>query len=137
MSSLLGTLVGFGTGHAAQGRWKETGWLYSAGEALGVAVAVGGTAACLDGVGDDDNDLSESFDKVYCAWLTIRVGGSGFLAVKAVEIIDVWSHPLMHNKRYRRLRERMETDSRSEVAFAPWAAPGPDGSVRFGLAFRY
>ena len=21
--------------------------------------------------------------------------------------------------------------------FAPWAAPGPDGSVRFGLAFRY
>ena len=35
-----GAFLGFGIGHAIQGRWKERGWIFTAGEIVSIAVAL-------------------------------------------------------------------------------------------------
>ena len=44
---VLGTVVGFGTGHAVQGRWQREGWKHTAWQA-GVAAFIAYSFLCAD-----------------------------------------------------------------------------------------
>jgi len=88
---LLGTVVGFGMGHAAQERWRETGWIFTAGESISIVALAGGAAACSSKDDDDDDDdgLMVFSESAGCVLAVGLVTGGVFLAFRVAELIDV------------------------------------------------
>lgn len=125
VSGLLGTLVGFGSGHVHQGRFKERGWIFLAGEGGAVVGTTAGIAGCAAG--------GEDFSSLTCVGTVGLAGLSVLAAFKLWEIIDVWSHPPLHNRRYREIEAR-----RSErISWSLHVGPNADGGVSAGLGFRF
>ena len=79
---LLGTLSGFGIGHAIQGRWLEKGWIFT-GLTLGLPFAVVPFTPTRRGIKKDIIDL----DKL------LLIATFAFLGLKVWEAVDVWSPP--------------------------------------------
>jgi hypothetical protein len=118
---LLGTILGFGTGHAVQSRYAERGWIFTVGE-LGTLSAGGiGLVSC----GDDLGGLGCS---VGVAVGTLAV----FAGFRVWEAIDVWAHPYAHNRRY---RELSAGSTNPQVSL--FVAPTPDGGGAAGLAVQF
>ena len=107
IGGVLGTLPGFGIGHAIQGRWKEKGWIFTAGEltaAAGFLYFVIKSTSSLPSAKEIVNNYSKSDSSstnlkgpfinglVSLAFLTL------FLGFKAVETVDVWSFSSHHYK---------------------------------------
>lgn len=100
---ILGTYpIGFGLGHAIQGRWSEDGWFFTAGELGSVSLVVAGILGCVDQAFDGSNcsNLESAF---------IITGAVGFIGFRIWEIADVWSKPPMYNNKYRDLKKYIET----------------------------
>jgi len=125
VSGLLGTLVGFGSGHVHQGRFKERGWIFLAGEGSVVVGATAGMAGCAAG--------GESFGSATCFGTVALTGLSLLAAFKLWEIIDVWSHPPLHNRRYREIEARRA----EKISWSLHVGPNGDGGVSAGLGFRF
>jgi hypothetical protein len=95
--------VGFGIGHAVQGRWSETGWIFTLGQAASLTALIYGISqsdcflfaySCNDR-GDDDG-------------VGFIVGGViGLVGFRIWELVDVWVGPPRHNRRVRALRMRL------------------------------
>lgn len=48
IGGILGTYpIGFGIGHAIQGRYSDRGWIFTATEAASLAVVIAGVGECL------------------------------------------------------------------------------------------
>ncbi len=133
---LLGTLVGFGTGHAAQGRWRDTGWIYTAGESASFLVLAGGAAACSGGRDDDDDDedLRVFSDSAGCVVIVAAVTLGTFAVFRIAEIVDVWATPQVHNKRFREIEAER---ARQALRWSPYVAPHGAGGASFGVALRF
>jgi hypothetical protein len=114
---LLGTVIGFGSGHAVQSRYRSTGWIYTVGEA-GALGLIGGAAACSGSLG--------------CVYSLALSGSALFIGFRLAETIDVWVHPANHNRRYRKLKER--TDG-PQLSFR--VEPILDGGAKLGLTLQY
>jgi len=124
---LLGSIVGFGSGHVVQGRYAETGWIYTAGEGAGLAVWGFGALGCV--LGDQGDDLEDVLGSFECMTITAGVGLGGFLAFKLAEIVDVWAHPAVQIARFRKLKARTTpTSPRSRSRSRPCRAAGAQGS---------
>lgn len=128
---LLGTLIGFGTGHAAQDRWRDTGWIYTTGESVSFLGALIGGAACPNG-GDDDDKLFP--DNIECVVTVFAVGGGVFLGFRIAEMIDVWAHPQIHNRRFREIEAER---ARRALRWSPYVIPNEAGGASFGVALRF
>jgi hypothetical protein len=91
--AVVGTSVGFGLGHAIQGRFRERGWIYLAVEAAAVVLL---TAVAIDCINDfDDVDASPGL-------CTDPVLGTGLIVLgtaRTLETVDVWLGPVVHNAR--------------------------------------
>lgn len=94
---LLGTLVGFGTGHAVQGRWRRDGWQHTAWQAGAVALAsYGWFCKNYSSAGPDDlnSNIEPKPKPSYPACdgygLMMLVGIPLFAALKIIEIASVW-----------------------------------------------
>ena len=97
---LLGTLVGFGTGHAVQGRWQRDGWQHTAWQAGAAALATYGwfcknhSSAGPDDAPDPDSNTEPKPKASYPACdgypIMMLVGIPLFVALKIVEIASVW-----------------------------------------------
>ncbi len=129
---LLGTLVGFGTGHAAQGRWKDTGWIYTAGEGSAVAAVAIGVPSCTAAHDDDDSFLWSK--EASCVLAVGGIAGGVWLLFRIAETIDVWAHPQIHNRRFRKIEEER---ARQAMQWTPWVAPDGRGGASAGLALRF
>lgn len=123
-SGLLGTIIGFGTGHAVQDRYRESGWIYTVGEGTGLVILGIGIPAC--------GEADDFFDNAGCIVGVAITGEVLFLGFKLVEIVDVWAHPAIHNRRVRALEERTVG---SQWSFQ--VRPHADGGMTAGLALRY
>jgi hypothetical protein len=130
VSGLLGTVVGFGTGHAHQGRFDERGWIFLAGEGAALAGTTVGVLACAASSG---NDFESAFDAALCSAAVGITGLSVLAAFKLWEIIDVWSHPPLYNRRYREIEARHT----HKVSWSFHVGPNGDGGVNAGLGFRF
>ncbi len=99
--------VGFGLGQAIEGRWGETGWIFTFGETIATAVFFDGLVRTFDcgptpslGVRrcPSDNGLA--------------LGGAIALTVLRVwGIVDTTVGPVHHNARLRALRARLEPNA--------------------------
>ena len=104
---LLGTFVGFGIGHALQGRWDDDyGWVFAATQLGGIALLfVGGTVALLAiAAGGNDPDIFElsntadSYPKenrkaskvAEVAGVIAMAGGVTWVVSRIFEIVHVW-----------------------------------------------
>ena len=98
---LLGTLVGFGTGHAVQGRWQRDGWQHTAWQAGAAAFAsyglfcYGYSSAGPDKLPPDpgsNTDPKSKLDYPLCRnyLLMMSVGIPLFAVLRIIEIASVW-----------------------------------------------
>jgi len=130
---LTATFFGFGIGQAIQGRWDDTGWIFTLGEGGSVALMVYGWAKawdCSDTYGNDDQRCQDR-------GVTLFFGGllalSGF---RIWEIVDAWVAPPRHNARVRELRARIGYPTYPKVTPMPVPTRDGDGGVA-GVSFRF
>lgn len=81
-SGLLGTFVGFGTGHILQDRWDEIGWVFTVGEAAGFGLML---ASWILPAGGLDNAIGIA-------------GYVSFATFRAWDIIDIWGEPVWDHR---------------------------------------
>jgi hypothetical protein len=129
--ALASFFLGFGTGQAVQGRWSDTGWIFTVGEAASIAAIIIGIGNEIDDCvnddycGDDDNDG------------LIIVGVFGFIGFRAWEIVDSSAGPSSHNRRVRDLHLRLGYPPPGRYSLKPFAAPTRDGGGVAGVSLRF
>jgi hypothetical protein len=132
---ILGTYpLGFGVGHAIQGRWKEDGTIFTWGELGAVGVMVTGALGCTQDTGDKDWNCS-SFEQGL-----IVVGAIGFVGLRIWEIVDVWAVPPLHNSKFRNLKKYIEdakgeSQTKSSLDLVPILSPRNGQGV--GLRYTF
>lgn len=123
---VLGTIVGFGSGHAIQKRFDDKGSYFLVGEGLGLGgLIVGGAFAC--GVGYSTN-YGSTCSFVQNASLAI------FLGTKIWEIFDLWVIPPFENARFHELKE---TRKGFAVKAIPTILPGAQDGFAVGLLMSF
>jgi hypothetical protein len=114
--SVSSIVLGFGSGHAIQGRWRERGWIFTVGELASVALFV---------VASSESDLDTSITNV------LGVAGiGGLVGFHVWGAVDAIIAPSRHNRRVRALRQRVD--------FSAFATPLPadDGAI-VGITARF
>lgn len=96
VGGITGSLVGFGIGHAIQGRYQDKGWFFTAGELGAILVASAGLRTCV-------NDITFYRE---CNSTTFLVGSFAFLGFRIWEVVDLWAGPPHHNKRYQKIKNQ-------------------------------
>ena len=97
-AGVVGTLFGYGLGHAIAHEWSNFGWICTAGEITPLLVgATTGVFARLDN-GDPSDD-------VLPAGLLV-----GFGVFRVIEMVDIWTRP------------KVRADSATSSSQAGWAA---------------
>lgn len=127
IGGVIGTYpVGFGVGHAIQGRYSDKGWIFTAGE-LGSLVAIyAGLGSCVGSM-INRNDCSESSAGLVFA------GVMGFVGFRVWEIIDLWATPPEINRKYYELKRMTGGGG---VTWRPFVAP-VNGQPGLGLAMTF
>lgn len=142
VGGILGTWMGFGLGHAAQGRYGDGGLIFTGGELLLITVGMVGLTQSLS----NDTSCSPQFQGQCQAggdnqgfWTaTMIVGFVGYTVMRVWEAVDVWTGPSRWNEYYRQLRR--------ELGQSPARAPAPSlslsllpmpGGASFGAALRF
>ncbi len=116
VGGILGTWpLGFGIGHAIQGRYTDKGWIFTVGELGSISLAVAGLGDCWAGSRYET-----------CNGGLVFAGVMAYVGFKVWEIVDLWAGPPEHNRRYREIRGRM---GEGEVTFLPTLMPLADGGV--------
>lgn len=134
---VLGTLLlPFGIGQAIQGRYADTGWIFTVGE-VGSLVLVFAGASSTYYAYSSTTGYSRSFSSIN--GLAIA-GAIGFVGFHIAEIIDLWTGPPAHNRAYERAQQKQHAalSVPRRVSFAPMAvspmgeaAPGASFTLRF------
>ncbi|WP_374001395.1 hypothetical protein [Bdellovibrio bacteriovorus] len=127
VGGILGTYpLGFGIGHAIQGRYTEKGWIFTVGEAGSLAVLIAGMGSCMSSWHSDNCNGNGGL---------IWIGAFSFIGFRIWEIVDVWAAPPELNRRYRELKSRLPA-SEGEITFEPGFMPLADGDV-LGLRMTF
>lgn len=98
---ILGSWMGFGTGHAVQERWTDKGWIFTVGESIGFGFMMAGMISCLDHAYDYDQSERDCREGYFWGGFIALVG------LRIWEIVDVWAYPPVHNRKVRELRARV------------------------------
>lgn len=123
-------LLGFGIGQAIQGRWSDTGWMFTLGEAAGITLMVAGAVrSCFGCEGNDDDGA------------TLLIGGLiGYMAFHIWSIVDAATGPAGHNRKVRALKQRVGLPMHASQRVLPYVAPaqaGGGGGGTAGLMLRF
>ncbi len=124
--AFLGSFVGFGTGHAIQGRFFNKGAYFFIGESTGLGIALVGSIA-LCGIQGERGSSN-------CLWIA-NLGAGIFVLAKAWEIFDLWVGPPIENSNYRDLIKKYPDKKR--VTFQPFILPTSSSSMVAGLAMSF
>jgi hypothetical protein len=122
--------VGLGVGQAIQGRWGDTGWIFTLGEGASSALAIYGMVELLDNCVhtidesdcDDDNGVAP-----------LLIGLLGVTVFRTWSIIDAATGPGEHNRRLRSLKFRLGIP----VQVAPYLRKTTDDGATAGLTLRF
>ncbi len=124
-------LFGFGLGQAIQGRWSETGWIFTVGETVAVVALFAGIGSQIDDCAFEDSCNSDDGE-------TLIVGGMiGFVVLHVWEVVDAFAGPASHNRKLRELRTRLGYPP-VYYGLTPFVAPPRDGAGGVaGVSFRF
>lgn len=105
---VLGSVVGFGFGHAIQGRYLPFGVIYTITEPLVGLMTVSAFAASFGasfgyGLADLGGNLSENENQAYrariiSAYVFLSVSLLTLVGIRIYEIFDLWAMPPIHNQ---------------------------------------
>lgn len=124
VGGIIGTYpVGFGVGHAIQGRYTDKGWIFTVGELGSLVVAYAGAGDCFSSMIAGDK----------CNGGLLFLGAAGFVGFRIWEIVDLWAAPPEINRRYRELKQRFGINN----SLSPYLASSRDGTPILGLGLRF
>jgi hypothetical protein len=124
--------LSFGIGQAIQGRWGETGWIFTLGGIASITAMFVGAARSVDCGFDENCDEGSGVGLI--------VGGViGFTVFYAWGVVDALAGPHKHNNRVRELRMRLGMPMPMYTKVMPFVAPakGGNGGGVAGLTFRF
>jgi len=125
--------IGLGVGQAIEGRWSDTGWIFTFGEPAAMVVAVVGLASSFS----CDGGPNQSHCGNQHSAEALAIGGLiGLVGLRVWEIGDSYFGPMRRNDRVRDLRLRLGYGLPPMVRLTPFAAPVRDGAVA-GLSLRF
>jgi hypothetical protein len=122
--------LGLGIGQGIEGRWSETGWIFTVGELASVAAIIVGVGDvfgdCLDSSCDDDPEP------------IVFLGVIGIVVFRVWEVADAFIGPVSHNRKVRELRARLGYPP-PYYGVTPFVAParGGDGGGVAGISLRF
>jgi hypothetical protein len=129
---LISIWLGFGIGQVAEGRWHESGWIFTLGESASIVGIIGGAISLAN---CDGNHSCSGYDS---GGALIIVGAIAFGGFRIWEIVDAFGGPSGHNERVHELRRRY--GYRDDYArITPYLARphGSNGGMTAGLTLRF
>ena len=121
---ILSYAVGFGVGHAVQGRWSDQGWIYTVGESASLVAMVYGLAQ-MSGRQGFDQGPSQRQHRGENYFVAGIIALAGF---RVWEVVDAWVAPPIHNRRVRALKQQLGL---APPTYGFYLAP-PQGSAAAG-----
>jgi len=122
---LASFFFGFGLGQAVQGRWSDTGWIFTLGEIGSIGLIIWGADRLVDDCYDSpscDNNNEDAGAPM------LAVGVIGLVVFRAWEIVDAISGPVTHNRKVRDLRMRLGyPPPGTYYGVRPYVAPTAEG----------
>ena len=120
---VVSTALGFGVGHAIQGRWTSKGWIYTTGEALSVTALTIGMANCM---GEVLGRAIGGQQPLGCSSSMLTVGYFGYMGFKIWEIVDSWRGGYVQMDQYDALKRKIQNDTtekKKTVLLIPLLSP--------------
>jgi hypothetical protein len=135
---VVSLFFGLGIGQAVQGRYGDTGWIFTLGETASVVALFVGVVKTID-------DCFDTRDEPGCndhsTGNALLIGGLvGLAAFRIWEVVDAITGPPRHNARVRELRLRLGMPPTSFARrLKPYLAPplSHDGGATAGLSLRF
>jgi hypothetical protein len=133
---LVSLFFGFGVGQAVQGRYSDTGWIFTLGEAASMTAIFVGMVQAFDCVDDFEGSSCNNDDS---AGFLLVGGLIGIGVFRIWEIVDAFSGPTRHNAKVRALRMRLGIPQPMYTKVMPYVAPSlsRDGGGTAGLTLRF
>jgi hypothetical protein len=126
--------LGFGAGQAIQGRWSDTGWIFTLGDTASFVVLFVGISKSFDCFGDIDggcraDDGADNY---------IAAGLIGFLVFHTWEVIDAFAGPGSHNRKVRALKAKLGVPQPMYTKrITPYVNKTRDGGASAGISLRF
>lgn len=126
--------LGFGIGHAVQGRWMDRGWIFTLGETASVGLVIYGMSRAASCTSLDESGTGG------CASNGLGLVAGGAVALTALhlwETIDAFVAPVGHNRRVRAAQVRAGMRPMYST-ITPYVTPvqAGDGAMG-GLSLRF
>ncbi len=100
---VTGTLLGFGIGHAVQGRYTYDGWKFTLGQGVALTAVVVGATGCVNNAFDSETKGCSGVNE------GLLFGGLVTLfAFRIWELIDIWATPPSYNRMHRDLEKYIQ-----------------------------
>lgn len=124
---------GFGIGQAVQGRYGETGWIFTVGEIASFTAMMVGVFQAFDDCTFDDrcSDSNRGGELI--------IGGLvGLLAFRVWEVVDAFGGPPKHNRKVRELKMRLGMPVPMYTQrVVPYINRTRDSGATAGVVFRF
>lgn len=132
--AILSGWIGFGLGHAVQGRWSETGWKFAAGESLAIGAVIVGAFTLIEA----ENRYGHNSNSESSSGTALLVGGMvGFSILRIWEFIDVIVGPASYNDRVRAARYKAYGGNPYPTGYSLYVVPTSNGGGVAGVSFRF
>jgi hypothetical protein len=131
--AIASLFFGFGIGQAVQGRYGDTGWIFTIGELASItALIVGVTQSVEDCFGVDSSCNDDRGEGLIIGGLV------GLVAFRVWELVDAFGGPSKHNRKVRELRMRLGMPMPMYTQrVVPYVNRTNDGGGTAGVVFRF
>ena len=103
---LVSLFFGFGVGQAVQGRWGETGWIFTVGEIGSGALMIYGMTRLFADCFEYDQYGNDSCEN-NGGGTALVVGALALTGFRIWEVVDAFSGPASYNSRYKNIQMRV------------------------------
>jgi hypothetical protein len=136
VGGVVAIFVGFGLGQAVEGRWHDTGWIFSLTETASIVAIVGGALGVANCNLGPNGGSCPTGDRASVGFL---VGGVlAFTGFHIWEIVDAFAGPAGYNEQVHELRRRYGYRDYARNITPYLARPqSSDGGMTAGLALRF
>ncbi|MGE0872803.1 MAG: hypothetical protein AB7P03_29885 [Kofleriaceae bacterium] len=132
--ALASAVLGFGIGQGIEGRWRDSGWIFTIGEGASVLAILVGVSNQQTECEPDEPSAADCAKDTQRASRIAAAGVIGLLVFRVIGIGDAIVGPTNHNARVRALKARLGQRS---VVYAPYFAPVRDGGSVAGLSVSF